>query len=310
MNRRTLSIALGASVLAAGLSVFVVSHRGPAVRPVAKQPAFSVPSLAQPEALKSFVAKHEADRRPEVQDQVGAAKLRLGYVTARAEGYGKARAAFLEIAKVHRGTGAQSAAFGGVADQAAYQAIACLAGEGKTEQARTEFEKFMRERPLSPLVNAAYRRLIRLNGGESRPEWDQLLQSAITQQEKRIRFETSVCGPKCLEKLLAGKHSYKELAKLCGTTDDGTTVAGMRKGLHALGIESWAYQLNRQDLAKVALPAVMLEADHYVLLEKVEGDSATLWDPRDQALRTERLPSSNDPDFTTTLILLSKPEGL
>ena len=306
-----------------GVSRLIASHpRANAPLIVAKP--LPVPPTTDAPALKAFVERHARAKDAPTRDRVGAARMRLAYATVRTEGYGKARASFLALAKDHRGTGAQSAAFGGVADGAAYQAVCCLVGEGKNAEAEKGFEAFLKDRPLSPLVHAAYRRLARLNGGESKPEWDKLLQTAVTAQEKRIRFETSVCGPKCLERVLSSpspsgsswrggrgeRPDYKALAKLCGTTDDGTTVEGMRKGLKAVGRESWAARLNRDDLAKAALPAIVLEGDHYVVLERVEGDEATVWDPRFAAARPWRLPPNGDPDFSATVILLQKPEGL
>lgn len=303
--RKPVILAL-AAVGVAGIAVLAVKASAPKSEHAKAAPLF-VPGVSQPKELEAFVAKHAADKSPEVQDRVGAARIRLGYSLARTEGYAKARTAFLATSETHKGTGAQSAAFGGVADQAAYQAAACLVGEGKKAEATKEFERFLKERPLSPLTVAAYRRLSRLNNGESKPEWDRLMQSDISRQEAYIRFETSVCGPKCLEHL-TGK-DYKDLAKLCGTTENGTTVQGMRRGLKALGKESWAVKLNRADLAKAALPAILLEGDHYVIVQKIEGDKATLWDPRFSSSRPWKLPS-DDPDFTATLLLLSKPEGL
>ena len=318
----------GTALVAFGVSRLSTSRPSAKARVVAKP--IPIPATSDAPALKAFVAKHAKAKDPETRDRVGAAQMRLAYATVRTEGYAKARTSFLEVAKTHRGTGAQSAAFGGVSDGAAYQAVCCLVGEGKSAEARKGFEGFLKERPLSPLVHAAYRRLARLNGGESRPEWDKLLQSAVSAQEKRIRFETSVCGPKCLERVISlplgrgrggvialsetrgrgERPDYKALAKLCGTTDDGTTVEGMRRGLKALGRESWAVRLNRDDLAKAPLPAIVLEGDHYVVLERVEGDEATVWDPRFAAARPWKLPPGGDPDFSATVILLQKPEGL
>jgi hypothetical protein len=304
---------VGLGLVALG-GVLVWRPAAPVSKPVSKKAVLSVPSPSQPKALEKFVALHEKSRDPEIQDHVGAARLRLAYSVANTEGFAKARQAFVEAAKVHRGTGAQSAAFGGVADNAAYQAAVCLVAEGKEDAAKDEFVRFMRERPLSPLVHAAHRRLLRLNGGETKPEWDRLLQGAASKQQERIRFETSVCGPRCLERMLANrlpeKPDYKRLAELCGTTDTGTTVEGMRKGLKTLGVESWAYRLNRQDLERAELPAVVLEGDHYVLLERIEDGSAVLWDPRFRGPRTLRLPPRDDPDFFLNMILLSRPEGL
>ena len=202
--------------------------------------------------------------------------------------------------------------------------MCCLAGEGKKDEARRGFEAYLRDRPLSPLAKAAYRRLLRLNGGESTPAWDRLLQADLAAQEKRVRFETSVCGPKCLARILGnpspggppvagngGKaHDYRELARLCGTTDSGTTLEGMRKGLRALGHESWAARLDREDLASAKLPAVLLQGDHYVVLERIAGDDATVWDPRFASATRWKLPPADDPDFSVTALLLAKPGNL
>ncbi len=310
MKKRTLLLVPAALIPVAAL-VLVVRlrpHSTPAAPPLAKAAPAPIPATSDRPALERYVARNAAAKSPEAQDRLGAARLRLGYAVARTEGFAKARQAFLAVARDHKGTGAQSAAFGGVADGAAYQAAVCLVGEGKKAEAEGEFVRFLEERPLSPLVHAVRGRLVRLNGGEAKPQWDALLQADVAKQEARIRFETSVCGPKCLERL-TGK-SYKELAKLCGTTDSGTSVEGMRRGLKALGRESWAVRLDRRDLADAKLPAVLLQGDHYVVLERVEGDKATVWDPRFKASSALHLPSLDDPDFTATLILLSKPEGL
>lgn len=307
VNARAFGVALAATALVT--AALLLGRAKPASRAVvAPAPVAPLPTVQEAPALRSYIEKNApVAKTPEARDRLGAARVRLGYAVAKAEGFAKARPIFVATAKAHEG-GAQSAAFGGVADQAAYQAVVCLVGEGKEDEARRGFEAYLRERPLSPLVHAAYRRLARLNGGESRPEWDDLLQKAVSKQEARIRFETSVCGPKCLERL-TGK-GYKELAKLCGTTDSGTTVEGMRKGLKALGKESWAARLNREDLGKARLPAIVLQGDHYVVLERIEGERATVWDPRYNASTPWKLPPLGDPDFSATVILLSKPEGL
>lgn len=322
---------LATVALGAVAGTFVVLRR-PA-HPTSRTVARPTSPLARADALyaakpkvarneyEGFVAAHAASPDPKVRDQVGAARMRLGYLAARRHDLPAARSAFLAAAKV-KGTGA-AGEFGTVDDQAAYQAVVCLVAEGRRGEAREGFEAYLRERPLSALARAAYGRLKRLNGGASAPAWDALMQAAVARQEARVRFETSVCGPKCLERVLSNSSSwggagvgspkppdYKALAKLCGTTDAGTTVQGMRKGLKALGRESWAARLNRQDLAKARLPAILLQGDHYVVLESLEGDRATVWDPRFGSSKPWPLPNADDPDFAATALLLAKPEGL
>lgn len=265
-------------------------------------------SKSKTEAVQDFIATNDASADPKVQDLVSVARAQLAFRSAANKDFEAARAQFQQTAQKHKGTKAESADWGGIADQAVYQAAACLVAEGKTEEAKAEFVRFMTERPMSPLVHAVHKRLVKMDPANEE-RYNDLLQVGIAKQEARIRFETSVCGPRTIAYLLeqgqlsGQKTDYKELAKLCGTSDDGTTVEGMRKGLRTIGIESYAYKLNRQDLARAALPMILLEGDHYVALTKLEGDSATLYDTRFRSERTLRLPPIADPDFFVNAIL-------
>ena len=259
--------------------------------------------------METLIEANKTNLDKTVQDRVGEARIRLGYEAAKRKNWDGARATFQLAEREYKGTGAMSSDFGGVPDQAAYQAAVCLVPEGKKAEAEAEFVRFLKDRPLSPLTHAAFKRLERLNGGKPKPEWEALLQSDITQEEARIRFETSVCGPKTIAYLLPllGKPAkdYKAIAKLCGTADSGTTVVGMRKGLSALGIPSLAYKLNRRDLAKAPLPAILLDQGHYVALTKVDGEQETVFDTRFGSETVIKLPPIDDPDFSVTAILFT-----
>ena len=239
--------------------------------------------------------------------------MRLGYAAAKRKDWPEARATYLTAATIP-GTKAMSPEWGTLSDQAAYQAAVCLVAEHQPAKAKAEFIRFIQTRPLSPLVHAAYRRLIRLNGGQSIKAYDDLLQTAITKQEANIRFETSVCGPKTIEYLVtqAGLPAkpgcatdYRSLAKLCGTHDRGTTLAGMRAGLKQLGITTYAYRVDRSDISKIKLPAILLEGDHYVALTDRTETTLTVFDTRlhDEQIRT--LPPADDPDFFVNAILFA-----
>jgi hypothetical protein len=262
-------------------------------------------------SYEKIVHAHAKSVEPADQDRVGNARIRLGYLSAKAKDFTAARSQFLLAAKT-KGTGAMGAAFGGISDQAAYQAAVCLVAQGQTEAARAEFRRFMKEQQLSPLTHAAFKRLVRLNGGEPDPGDEALLQASIGAQEKRIRFETSVCGPKVIEHILPllGKPAvpYQRLAKLCGTTDAGTTLAGMRKGLQAMGLEGAGIRLNRQDLARLKSPAILLQQDHYVALLEVGERSMRVYDPRYKSELRVPLPALDDPDFTATVIVFETPK--
>lgn len=258
--------------------------------------------------LQEFIAENKSSKNPKQQDLVTIARVRLAYRDAQNGNYREARRSLLLAESEHKGTGAESAEWGSLADQAAYQAIVCLAAEGLRNQAKRQFVEFMQKRPCSPLVHAVYKRLTKMDPSGT-DYYNALLSQAIAKQEDRIRFETSVCGPKVIEYLAKGeliaspKLDYKEFAKRCGTTDDGTTMAGLRSGLKSVGVESYAYKLNRQDLDRTELPIILLEGDHYVAMTAIAGSEATIFDPRFQAERTIKLPASDNPDFAVNAVL-------
>ncbi len=289
--------------------------------------ASHLPALRRPvsrtEALRQdrdVVAKFRHDPRPRAQDLVGQAELRLAYADAQKGNFGAGRAKLLEASKV-KGTGRTTVDFGGINDQAAYQAIVCLVPQHKDQQARAEFRAFMRNDRFSPLVHAAYKRLVRLNKGKSDPNDEALLQSDIAAQEKRVRFETSVCGPKAAAYLLrtsprlfsdskkgeggggsGAVPDYRALAVLFGTTDKGTTIEGMRKGLRKLGIMSFGWQVNRRDFDALPTPAILLSSDHYYALLRIQPREALVYDPLCESQRTIPLPALDSPNFSATVL--------
>jgi tetratricopeptide (TPR) repeat protein len=271
--------------------------------------AYKGDTKAAAEEYGRVVSLYRDVKDPEVQDVVASARIKLGYLASRSGDMDKAREIFKEAEESYAGSGAMSADFGGLKDQAAYQAAACLMGDGKNAEAEKELKKFIKEYPLSPLVHGASKRLAKLNGGAPDAETEGLLQSAVTKQEKHIRFETSVCGPKLIEYLLPllGKKSvgYKDLAKRCRTTDQGTTIEGMRDGLKSIGIESFGYAVSRGDLAQIPLPAIWLQDDHYVGLLEVTDKRARVYDPRMRSEQFVELPALDEPTFTASIISFS-----
>lgn len=262
-----------------------------------------------------FVQENASSPNAGVRDQVGAARLRIGYLAAKQGDYLVAREIFLEASEAHKDSKALSPEFGGICDQAAYQAAVCLVAEGKDAEARGEFLAFMKERPLSPLVHAAYRRLQRLGDPKAVAEAESLLQKATRRQEERIRFESSVCGPKVIAYLLHEGHlrtenqhtEYKAIAELCGTSSEGTTLEGMRKGLEGLGIRSFGVQLNRQDLASAPMPAILLDGEHYLALLHVGDSFIDVYDPVYGSRRRIDLRSQDEPTRLWTLLTFSPP---
>jgi ABC-type bacteriocin/lantibiotic exporter with double-glycine peptidase domain len=150
-----------------------------------------------------------------------------------------------------------------------------------------------------------------MDNGKPDKEAERLVQADVAAQEKRIRFEESVCGPKALAYLLPrlGKPAldYRELAKLCGTTDAGTSIDGMRKALKALGVPTFAFRLNRVDLARAPLPAIYLHFEHFVVIERIGRDFAEGYDAVAGHSLKIQLPSPDDRDFLADVILFSPP---
>jgi ABC-type bacteriocin/lantibiotic exporter with double-glycine peptidase domain len=187
-----------------------------------------------------------------------------------------------------------------------------LAAQGKKDEARREFRQIIQERTQSPVIYLAFRRMQRL--GDPNKEEEAVMQASIAKQESWMRFEMSVCGPKSIVDLLGRlglpKKDYKEVAKLCRTNDQGTSLQGMRDGLKALGVKTDGLMVNRKDFAKLGTPAIWLDKDHYVVLLSVKGNQAEVFDTRYSSRRLVKLPPENDPTFAATvLVVRNQPQG-
>jgi hypothetical protein len=264
----------------------------------------------QKKKLEASIARHVADRTPRAQDELGRAHIELGFLAAKKNDFDAARAEFKSAVSTE-GTGKMSPDFGGINDQAAYQAAVCLIAQHKDTEAEAEFRQFIKRYPLSPLIFAAYKRVLRIRHGNPDPSLDKSLQSAVSMQEARIRFETSACGPKAIEYILPllskSQKSYKSIAKLCGTNDDGTTLDGMCKGLKALGLQSFCSVLNRTDFAQLPTPSILLRDDHYVVVLQVFSKHAKIYDPRNASVGDIKLPDLDDPKFLATVLTFQPP---
>jgi tetratricopeptide (TPR) repeat protein len=260
-------------------------------------------------AYEAIIAKNAGSKDPKVQDEVASSRMRLGYVVAKTDGYAKAREVFLQAAKSYKGSGAMDPEFGRPDDQAAYQAAVCLAAEGKKAEARRELRQIVRERTKSPVIYLAFRRMQRLGDPNKAEEAE--MQASIYKQEAWMKFETSVCGPKAIAYLLdllgMPAKDYHEIAKMCGTNEHGTSLLAMRDTLRKLGLESEGLLLNRRDFAKVATPAIWLQQDHYVVLLRIDGDEALVYDSRLSDRRTVKLPPEDDATFTATVLTVRRP---
>ncbi len=263
--------------------------------------------------VAAFITENESSSNPTVQNSVTKARIQLAYKASENKDFKLARNILVTAAKSHKGSDVINPDYGSLSDQARYQAAVCLVAEGKKDQAQAEFRKIIQEHPKSPIVHAAFKRLVRLNNGTVDPRDQNLLERAIKIQEETIKFELSVCGPKSIAYLLPllgrPKVDYHVIAKKCGTTNDGTTIEAMRKALSDYGIESYAYRVSRQDLAKIQLPAIWLSGQHYVTLKSISGDSAVVYDSLIGGEREAALPPVDDLNFSANVIVF-KPVGV
>lgn len=261
--------------------------------------------------FREFVEKNAKNPDAARQDQVTRARMHLGYLAARQNRYEEARKTFVEAEKRHRGTGAVDPAFGSAPDQAAYQAAVCLAAEGKASEALAAFRDFIKQRPLSPLVSAAHRRIGMLEGGRTTPDDDMLLQVALDKQTRVAAKEMAVCGPKALsamlERLGHGKIDYHVLAKACGTDENGTSMQGIRDALAKYGHRSVGAELARRDFARLKTPALWLQGAHYLAVLSVDEREAEVYDPLTGRTTDVELPAVDDPAFLATVIALELP---
>lgn len=249
----------------------------------------------------------ELDKRqdPESQDAATKARMELGYLHAEGGDAMKARAVFLEAEEKYKGTGVMSAEYGRLDDQAKYQAIAALNAAGKTKEYKDELIEFMRERPLSPLVQGVHTRLVKLDP-ENRDEYDGLLQIAQDKQTEHAKVEMAMCGPRALQKLLAVKKAESpgeaELKKLCRTDESGTTMENMAAALESLGFKAEGFEVNSKDYARMPLPAIQLIETHYVVVLKVGQKAATIYDPMLRGERQLDLPGADDAQFKAIVL--------
>jgi hypothetical protein len=268
---------------------------------------------SQPEKAKKhyekIVKENKSVKDPKIQDVVATSRMKLGYLAAHKNDFKGARQQFLESAKEYKGTGVKSPDYGSLPDQAEYQAAVCLMADGKEEEAKAAFVSFLKTRWDSPLIHGAYQRLQRLGGDDE--ETTALLQTAVAKQEEAARFESVVCGPKAIVKLLTYLNkpwkSYQEIAKLCETGERGTSIEGMRNGMKALGVPTFAFVVNRKDFESLPLHSIWLNGDHFFILLSVENGKARVFDPTSDGERMLPLPPVNDSTFSAPVITLELP---
>lgn len=250
---------------------------------------------AKIESLRSFVGQHKASKDPRVQDLVTRGAMKLGYAEAEAGRYKEARRTFMNAAASYKGAGHMDPSFGTLKDQAAYQAIVCLAADGKDDMAVAELQAFIKTNPLSPLVYSAHKRLLRMDP-DNRELYDSILQDAKEKQESEGRMAMARCGPLAAAELLRlsrmADTGIQVLERDSGMTADGASMAGLAKALLKQGLLVEGKELNLSDFRKQPAPFIWLADNHYLVVTKID-DQVHVFDPFLKGPRSLPLPQQS-----------------
>jgi hypothetical protein len=89
----------------------------------------------------------------------------------------------------------------------------------------------------------------------------------------------AMCGPECLARVCEHygiEAAPQELARLAGTTAEGTTMLGLAQAAETKGLQAKGMLLGWQELRDLPKPSIIwTPARHYLVLEGVEGPGAT-----------------------------------
>jgi ATP-binding cassette subfamily B protein len=91
--------------------------------------------------------------------------------------------------------------------------------------------------------------------------------------------------------------SVERLRQLAGTTEQGTSLAGLAKAAKALGLQAEGVQVSRDALAQIEMPALAwVNGNHYIAALSVHGEgehgTAVIHDPNaasEQTIPQEQL---------------------
>lgn len=259
-------------------------------------------------AFEAFVEEHRENSDPFIQDGVAVARIRLGYLASKEGDFATAKTRFIEASRDYRGT-SHSSEYGTLPQQADYQAAVCRT-KLSPNSAAAQLEVFIEKNPLSPMTHAAFRRLQALNGGVATPRQEALMQAAVTKREKHLKWQLALCGPKAVLEVMR-RHSLplpsaEEVASKCETTDKGTTMTGMVRGLEAYGFAGTGYELAARDLHELPLPSIWLNADHYLVILKVDGRRFEVYDPVGDTVEWQELPQHAFDTLTLKVIKVTR----
>lgn len=259
-------------------------------------------------AYSDYVRKNESARDKSIQDEVSKSRIRLAFAYAKKDDFAKAREILKGAERNHRGTDTFSPDEGSIPDQASYQAAVCSLNIDK-KVGIADLKAHIDRYPESPTVYSALRRLQRLLPAADYEAVQSKAERKELERAKKIELSASMCGPKAVAHLLGllGKPVPDEatLAKQCGTTAAGSSMAGLKKALATLGVETHGYALARGDFERTPLPALWLRGDHFLVLTRITESAAEVFDPATNSKSVVSLPPIDDLKFSANVLTLN-----
>jgi ABC-type bacteriocin/lantibiotic exporter with double-glycine peptidase domain len=98
-----------------------------------------------------------------------------------------------------------------------------------------------------------------------------------------LQFEATECGTCCLGMVMARFGRWESLDKLrglCGATRDGISAGSLARAAKQMGLNVKGFGVTAAELGKLPMPQIIFwNFNHFVVLESLSGDTATVVDP-------------------------------
>ncbi len=165
-------------------------------------------------------------------------------------------------------------------EEAAFEQVTCISAEGHKHEAEQGYMAFMRQHPMSVLIQAAADRIEHFHGGNLPQKATELWSADMKAQN----LDAAMCGPRCMAYIMKTDgmdSSARKIASQMKTNVGGTTLYAMQQFAVKNGWpKAEGVQINLKNLLKQKQPIVaFLKPCHYVVITHMTPTSLTIWDP-------------------------------
>jgi ABC-type bacteriocin/lantibiotic exporter with double-glycine peptidase domain len=98
-----------------------------------------------------------------------------------------------------------------------------------------------------------------------------------------LQFEATECGTCCLGMVLSYFGRWEPLDRLrglCGASRDGVSAGSLARAAKQVGLNVKGFGVSAADLGQLPMPQIIFwNFNHFVVLERIEGDTAHVMDP-------------------------------